>query len=421
MLEKEIIHRERKMLGLVGSAHFFSHFYLLSLPMMFLAIKANFGVSFTELGFITALYAITSGLGQYPVGVYADRYGPRWFIIGGLFTVCGSFILMGFSQSYWQLVALAIVAGFGDSVFHPCDLTIITNSVDQKRMGRSFAAHTFLGFLGFAAAPLIVGPMRMHWDWRVTAISIGIAGMVLVLILILNQGSLAVEKKIGEADKGSQPNDQMNAIQFLKSLPIFTLFMFYVAAALGSVGIQQFSPAALPMLYGVDETTAGRALSFFISGIAVGILVGGYVADKISKVELVSMVGYFVAANMVLIVAFVVMPFYLVVGALFVAGFSTGMVFPSRDMLVRSVTPKESSGKAFGFVNSGFSYGWFFGPILFGWIMDAGYVSGVYFTSSVFMILVVLAALMAGHFARRQIAVQTSPVKSTEISSGAAE
>jgi len=37
------------------------------------------------------------------------------------------------------------------------------------------------------------------------------------------------------------------------------------------------------------------------------------------------------------------------------------------------------------------------------------------------MILVVLAALMAGHFARRQIAVQTSPVKSTEISSGAAE
>jgi len=104
----------------------------------------------------------------------------------------------------------------------------------------------------------------------------------------------------------------------------------------------------------------------------------------------------------------VVMPFIMVIGALAIAGFMTGLVFPSRDMLVRSVTPKGSSGKAFGFVNSGFSYGWFFGPILFGWIMDAGFVSGVYFTSGLFMILVTGAALTAGYFARRQMAAQAA-------------
>ncbi len=408
MQEKQIIRRERTVLGLVGSAHFFSHFYLLSLPMMFLAIKADFGVSFTELGVITAIYAIASGLGQYPVGVYADRIGPRWFLIGGLTMICGSFILMGFCQSYWQLLLLALIAGIGDSVFHPCDLAIITDTVEQKRMGRSFAFHTFLGFVGFAAAPLIVGFLRSQWDWRSAALTIGIAGMILVVILILNNNRLAVESEKSVAGGKTETEDQVSAFQFLKSLPILTLFLFYVAAALGGVGIQQFSPSALPLLYGVDEALAARALFFFVSGIAVGILVGGYVADKTSKVELVATVGYFVAFLMVTAVAFVVMPFIMVIGALAIAGFMTGLVFPSRDMLVRSVTPKGSSGKAFGFVNSGFSYGWFFGPILFGWIMDAGFVSGVYFTSGLFMILVTGAALTAGYFARRQMAAQAA-------------
>jgi MFS family permease len=54
------------------------------------------------------------------------------------------------------------------------------------------------------------------------------------------------------------------------------------------------------------------------------------------------------------------------------AGFLSGIIAPSRDMMVRAVTPEGAYGKVFGFVSTGFSIGAVAGPLLFGWLMDRG-------------------------------------------------
>jgi MFS family permease len=54
------------------------------------------------------------------------------------------------------------------------------------------------------------------------------------------------------------------------------------------------------------------------------------------------------------------------------AGFASGAVMPSRDMIVRAVTPAGSFGKVFGFVTSGFNIGGIVAPLVFGAIMDHG-------------------------------------------------
>ena len=110
------IRRERATLGLVSGAHFFSHFYMLVLPLLFLAIQSELSVSFTQLGLIMALYALGSASGQFPVGILSDKFGPRWFLISGMTLLSVCFVLMGFVTSYWQLVLLALLAGIGDSL-----------------------------------------------------------------------------------------------------------------------------------------------------------------------------------------------------------------------------------------------------------------------------------------------------------------
>ena len=387
------------MLGLVSAAHFFSHFYILTLPLLFLAIKAEYNVSFKELGLITALYGAGSALGQYPMGVLADRYGPRWFMICGLILVSGSFILMGASSSYWPLLGLALIAGLGDSVFHPTDFIVITASVRQEKLGRAYAFHAFMGFAGFAAAPIIIDPLRSHWDWHVAAMAAGSLGLVMAFLLLLNKNLLT-----GEAAKPATENEPleapMGAIAFLRSPPILMLFVFYIAAALAGNGIQQFTPSALPIMYGIDESWASRALMGFGLGIALGVLAGGYVAEKSSRLEMVATVCYVIAIVLVLLVAFIKMPALMIVIAIFTTGFMTGVVMPSRDLLVRAVAPKGSSGKAFGFVNSGFGYGAIIGPLVFGWVMDSGYIPGLYVGSAVFMAITIAAALAAANLAR---------------------
>ena len=61
-----------------------------------------------------------------------------------------------------------------------------------------------------------------------------------------------------------------------------------------------------------------------------------------------------------------------------VFGFFFGFISPSRDMIVRDVTPPGSFGKVFGFVTTGFNLGGIVSPMIFGAIMDAGHPSLVF-------------------------------------------
>ena len=93
------------------------------------------------------------------------------------------------------------------------------------------------------------------------------------------------------------------------------------------------------------------------------------------------------------------LPFSLVVMALALAGFLSGLVMPSRDMVVQAVSPPGSAGKAFGFVNMGFGIGGMIGPVIFGAIMDTGFVQGIYYGSALFMFFAIVTGLAAARYA----------------------
>ena len=60
-------------------------------------------------------------------------------------------------------------------------------------------------------------------------------------------------------------------------------------------------------------------------------------------------------------------------------GFVNGLMQPSRDMIVRAVTPEGQFGKVFGFVTTGFNIGGIIAPLMFGYVMDAGHPRWVFF------------------------------------------
>jgi MFS family permease len=96
-----------------------------------------------------------------------------------------------------------------------------------------------------------------------------------------------------------------------------------------------------------------------------------------------------------------------VITAMGIAGFLSGMIMPSRDMLVRAAAPPDAVGRAFGIVSVGLSAGGMVGPMLFGWIMDLGAPRWVFGVSVVFMVMTVVLALLGDRRSqgRRQLAV----------------
>jgi MFS family permease len=102
------------------------------------------------------------------------------------------------------------------------------------------------------------------------------------------------------------------------------------------------------------------------------VLLGGWIADRTRHHERVAAICFVVTGSMVALICWVDLGSALLVLAMATGGLLNGVIQPSRDMIVRSVTPPGSFGKVFGFVSTGFNIGGVVTPLLYGWMMDAG-------------------------------------------------
>ena len=139
------LRHDLRVMGLVGSAHASSHFFHLILPPLFPILKLDFDISFGALVVLPTLFYAASGIAQTIAGFLVDGFGARRVLLLGLTLLSLSVIGYGFCFSFWGLMFFSITAGLGNSVFHPADLSILTNKISTERLGKAYAIHAFSG------------------------------------------------------------------------------------------------------------------------------------------------------------------------------------------------------------------------------------------------------------------------------------
>jgi MFS transporter, FSR family, fosmidomycin resistance protein len=137
-------------------------------------------------------------------------------------------------------------------------------------------------------------------------------------------------------------------------------------------------------------------LTVYLVASTFGVLLGGWIADRTRQHHLV-VAGCFLLVALFSAAVPLLRPPILLVSVLFAgAGLFSGVVAPSRDMMVRAVTPPGSSGKVFGFVTSGFSIGGIVGPLLFGLVLDLGNPGNLFWAISGLSLLTLLVVFAGG-------------------------
>ena len=183
-LSTQDLHSDIKVIGLVGSAHGASHFFHLVLPPLFPILKEEFGVTYSALALLITLFYGVSGIAQTLAGLFVDRYGARNILLSGLTLLSLSVIGYGFASEFWMLLLFAMLAGLGNSVFHPADLSILTQKVTSGRLGKAYGIHAFSGNVGWAAAPVFVISVTQLLNWQFALILAGFLGLSIVLFFI---------------------------------------------------------------------------------------------------------------------------------------------------------------------------------------------------------------------------------------------
>ena len=380
-------------MGLVGLAHACSHFSHLLLPVMFPVFMKEFGWSFSELGLMSTVFFVVSGIGQASAGFVVDRLGARpvmWASVAMFVLAC---LAAASAGGYTGMLLAAVLAGLGNCAFHPVDFTILNQRISTPRLGYAFSVHGLTGNLGWAAAPAFLMGITALASWRVAYVAAACLYAGILVLLVLRQDLLLTAPR----PKAQPGHGGESDLAFMRLPVVWWCFGFFLLSTMTLAVVQNFSVPILKALQNVSLETASMTLTAYMLCGAVGMFAGGFVAARYPRWSDRVVASCMTAAAVCM--ALCASGVFGTTGTLVVlaaTGFAVGVGGPSRDLMIKKATPKGATGRVYGLVYSGLDTGFAISPLLFGMFMDRGWYAATLLGAALVLLLSVGAALGVG-------------------------
>ena len=255
-------------------------------------------------------------------------------------------------------------------------------------------------------------------NWRVAAVAA--AALVAIVLFFTwlgrdllsgnsdNLGRIKADDAMAKdaAETKSAPTtdlSQQGAMATLRSLimqpALWGAFFFFACTSISLSAIQNYTIPMLDTVYGVDKVMAGSALSGYMLAAALGMFAGGFVVSSTPRSEFTVFVSLVLAAAFFALLATGLVGSPIALGLIALAGFFSGVAGPSRDMLIRRVTPRGATGTVYGLVYSGMDIGASLAPVAFGLMLDVGLSRGPWIGAAVSFVAAAVLAMAVGRAA----------------------
>lgn len=282
----------RRMILLFAFAHFAHHVITALIVPMLPYIRDDFGLSYTQIGVVSAAFTIAYGVSQLPTGWLSDHLGPRKLLLIGISGVglIGAFV--GLANSYWAIIVIFLFLGIAGGGYHPSASAIISSRVPPVRRGRALGIHIIGGSTSYFLAPLIAAGLVGLVGWRGSFVSLSIPVFILgiALFFLLHRHTGGLVRSDGSTDGTSAPENQ--EVQSLKPLSHIITFLILTGLtwALATSTIS-FIPLLLVDQFGTSSELASALLAIIYSSGFCAAPLGGYISDRIGQSKTMIAVG----------------------------------------------------------------------------------------------------------------------------------
>ena len=287
----------------------------------------------------------------------------------------GAIAIAGVVNSFWVFVAMFGVVGLGNTVYHPADYSLLSHHVPAGA-GRAgfFVPHLRRHGSAMPPRPRRWSICQQTVGWRGAFLVAAALGLIAALILVwLGEPQTAPARAARGTEARVPATAALDGWRLLTATPILLSLLFFILLSFCGGGLSNYLIVGLGALHGTPPTVANTALTSLLVMSAVGVLAGGVLTGWTSRHGAVAAGGLVVTATVCALIGVVDFNALALVLLLSTAGFCSGMTMPSRDLIVRSVTPPGAYGRVFGFVSTGFNIAGIVLPIIFGQLLDHGY------------------------------------------------
>jgi len=397
---------ELLVIGLIAIAHGSSHFFQLLLASLFPFLMQDFNLTYQQVSLPVTVFFVISGFGQAFAGLAVDKFGAEKILMFGQACLTIAGFILALAPNYVSLFAVTAIAGIGNAIYHPADFTILNRKVSEKFLPHSFAMHGLSGNLGWAVAPALLVTVAVFANWRIAATTAASIGLIILFLLFIGQKLIKITNEESTTNELSKLQNltvrlpRFGMLDFVKVPAVWLCFGFFFCTAMSFGAFQSFGTSVLREAFALEQQSAAHIITLFLICSAIGVLIGGFLAARGGNHDRHIAVILLVSATGSLILAFKLLPVFLVPFIMAFIGFCNGLAGPSRDLMVRKAATarfgKQAFGRIYGLVYSGIDSGMALSPLLFGAFMDLQMFSYVLLGVAVFQVFAVCTALNVG-------------------------
>ena len=276
------------MLHLSNVSHGVNHFQNQMMTMLWPSIMAALGMSYTEVGALSAIVSVLNSICQGAYGFLTPFFSRCKLLgLGNLGIALGT-LMSGLAGSFPMLIVARGVASVGSSAQHPVGYSILASYFPKNR-GAVMALNTSVSNVGTLIATPLATAMLLVMGWRKIFFVVTIASVIMGLVYFFFRDYGAPNRVgSGKARLAQGFRSYWRVLKNRNMLVIALVFMVGGAGRDGGVNQIYFAPH-LANDFGYDKLIIGILITAISIGGVVGPIFFGWLSDKFSRVRMLQM------------------------------------------------------------------------------------------------------------------------------------
>ncbi|MCH7391225.1 MFS transporter [Acinetobacter dispersus] len=267
-----------RVVGAVAFAHLLNDSIQAVVTASYPMLKAEFSLSFAEIGWIALVYQITASLLQPWIGLYTDKHPKPYLLPAGMVATLIGIGLMAIAGSFQSLLFAAALIGVGSSTFHP-EASRIARTASGGRFGTAQSMFQVGGNTGSAIGPLMAAAVIIPYGQGAIGLFVLVAALAIFVLLRVTKW-LVKQAPVHRA-ASQKAISSLTRKQVIQAMAVICVLMFakfiYIAA------ITNYFTFYLIERFNVSIQTSQLYLFIFLGAVALGTFAGGPVGDRIGR------------------------------------------------------------------------------------------------------------------------------------------